>query len=193
MAADFGDGGVVPGGDGFADLLFACEGVGGKVFVDDGIDDGEGGGAGEGVSSVGGAVGAGSEERGVFFGDPEGADGEAAAHAFGPGDGVGLEIWGDGLVPVEVAGASEAALDFVEHEEEVVFLREILKAVEEFGCHGVDPSFALDGFEEDGDGLRINGFFDGVEVVGGEVGESFGEGVKSLGGGGHGAEGSAVE
>lgn len=161
MASDFGDGGVVPAGDSFADLGFAGFDVGGEVFGDDGCDDGFGGGAGEGVAAVGRAVAAGAEEGGVFFGDPESADGEAAAHPFGPGDGIGDEAGGDGVVAVEVAGSAEAALDFVEEEEEVFFLSEGGEALEEFFCHDVDSAFALDGFEEEGDGLFAEGGFDG--------------------------------
>ena len=55
-AADAGDAGMVPGGNLGADLLFAGEGVGGQVGVEDLAEDGEGGGADEGVPPVGRAV-----------------------------------------------------------------------------------------------------------------------------------------
>jgi len=198
VTADFGDRGVLPAGDGFADLFFALLGVGGEIFRNDRFDDRLGGRAGEGVAAVGRAVAAGAEEIGVFFGDPESSDGEAAAHALGPRNGIGDEAGGDGVVSVEVAGAAEAGLHFVEEEKEIIFPGEGGESFEECAGHGIDSAFALDGFEKEGDGLIGEGGFDGVEIVGIDVNESGEEGVEalvdfSLGGGGHRADGAAVK
>ena len=60
VAADLGDGGVVPACDGVADLGFARFNIGGEVLGNDGFDDGDGGGTGEGIATIGGAVAAGA-------------------------------------------------------------------------------------------------------------------------------------
>lgn len=198
VASDFGYGGVVPACDFFTDLGFPRFNVGNEVFGQDGFDDGFGGGAGEGVAAVGGAMATGAEEAGVLLSDPEGADGEAAAHAFGPRDGVGLESRGDGIVAVEVACSSEAALDFIEKEEEVVFLSEGGEAFQELLRGDVDSAFALDGFDEEGDGFVVEGRFDGLEIIEIDVFEAGEERIKAivdlgLRGGGHGSNGPPVE
>jgi len=198
VAPDLGDGGVVPVGDGFPDLGFAGFDVFGEVFRDDSVDDGFGGGASEGVATVGGAVAAGAEEWGVFLGNPEGADGEAPAHAFGPRDAIGDETGGDGIVAVEVAGSAEAALDFVEEKKEVFFLSESGEAFEKFLGHGIHSAFALDGFEEEGDGFIGEGGLDGFEVVWLDVDEAWEEGIEAfvdlgLRRGGHGPDGAPVK
>ena len=134
----------------------------------------------------------------MLFGDPKRADGEAAAHAFGPGDAIGLEAGGDGVEAVEVAGSAEAALDFVEQEEEVVFLSEGGEAFEEFPGGDIDAAFALDGFDEEGCGLVGEGSFDGVEIIEVDVFKPGEKGIETivdfgLRGGRHGTDGAAVE
>ena len=112
-AINAGDGGVIPGGYGVADLLFSLFDVFNEVFGDDRLHNGERCRAGEGISSIGGAMTAGAEKRSVFFADPESTDGKSSAHAFGPGDGVGLDVGCDGFPAVDFSGPTEAGLDFV--------------------------------------------------------------------------------
>ena len=164
-AADGVDEGVVPGGDGGWDFLAEGGGVLAELGGLDFAEDGEGDGAGEGGAAVGGAVGAGAEEvaevGGVGVGgdgalaDPGGADGEAAAEAFGPADGVGGDFGGLGFPAAPMAEAAEAGLDFVEEEEDIVFLTKLGQAAEEVGGGEVDAAFALEGFEEDGGGVGV--------------------------------------
>ena len=130
--------------------------------------------------------------------DPDGAEGEAAGDAFGPTDGVRGEVWGDGFPAAPMAGTAEAGLDLVEEEEGVVAAAELFAGLEEFRGGDVDAAFALDWFEEDGDGVFVEGGFESGDVVEGEVGEAFEERAEAgfdliLAGGGDAAEGSAVE
>ena len=130
--------------------------------------------------------------------DPDGAEGEAAGDALGPTDGVRGEVWGDGFPAAPMAGTAEAGLDLVEEEEGVVAAAELFAGLEEFRGGDVDAAFALDWFEEDGDGVFVEGGFEGGDVVEGEVGEAFEERAEAgfdlfLAGGGDAAEGSAVE
>lgn len=97
-----------------------------------------------------------------------------------------------------MAGTAEAGLDLVEEEEGVVAAAELFAGLEEFRGGDVDAAFALDGFEEDGDGVFVEGGFESGDVVEGEVGEAFEQGAEAgfdliLAGGGDAAEGSAVE
>jgi hypothetical protein len=108
-------------------------------------------------------------------------------------------IAGDDAAPAAgVAGATEAALYFVEEEEEVVLVAERLHGAEEFRCGRVDAAFTLDGFEHDGDGALGDGGaerFDVVECGVDEAGHDRAEATVDffLGGGAHGAEGATVE
>ncbi len=75
---------------------------------------------------------------------------------------------------------------------------ELFAGAEEFRGSDVDAAFALNGFEEDGDGVLVEGGFEGGDVVKGEMGEAFEERAEAgfdlfLSGGGDAAEGSAVE
>lgn len=141
---------------------------------------------------------AGAEEGGVLLRDPEGTNGEAAAHAFGPRDGIGGQPRSDRFKTIEIAGSAKARLDFIEEEKQVVFAGQPGQAFEKFPGHWIHPTFALDRFDQKGHRFVVEGGFDGLEIVGLEVAETRQEWVEALAdlglsGGGHGADGAAVE
>ena len=151
-------------------------------FVD--AEGGEGGGAADGVPGVGvavveGAVAVAEVGEGVVDGvfDEGGAEGHGAAgEGFADADEVGVDA---GVVVGEAfAGAAEAHGDFVDDEQDVVFLAAVGELLEVAG--GVDfhaGGAEAEGFEDDGSELVGVLGDDGaagleaVGVVGGGVGE----------------------
>lgn len=96
-----------------------------------------------------------------------------------------------------VAASSHPDLDFVEHEEGVVFATKPFGFFHEFGGNWIHAPFAHDWFHEDGGGFMAEGFSKFVEVVGFDVSETGHEWLKlplvaALTGGGGGSEGSSV-
>ena len=198
VAFDASDGGMIPGRDGFTDLGFSFFDVLDKVFRDDCLHDREGGGAGEGVAAVGRAVTAGAEEGGVLFRNPKASDGEATAHSFGPGDGVGVDVGSDGFPAVDFASPPEAGLDFIQEKEKIVLFSEGGETFEKFLGSDIHSAFALDGFDEEGCRFVGNGGFGGREVIKAGVYEAREERTEalmdfSLCGGRHCSDGPAVE
>ena len=112
------------------------------------VDDGDGDGAGEGVSAEGGAVHAGGDGAGGLFGAEHGAHGDAAGEGLGEGGDVGLDAVV--LVGEPLAGAADAGLDLVGEQQGAGGVAEVARGLEELLGDGVDAAFALDGFEADG-------------------------------------------
>ncbi len=202
-AADLLDfAGIFERGECFDDAFAFLGGLGGEVFLFEDVEDGGGDGGADRVAAEGAAVGAGLEERGeAGFGEHAG-DGDAAAERFAEGHDVGDDPPAVAVVVELVsevgAGTSAAGPDFIEDEGEVVLIAEGANAGEEVGIGDVDAALALDGFDEYGAGLGIDGVLESGEVVVGDVGEAGDEGSESClivggGGGGKGAEGSSVE
>ncbi len=92
------------------------------------------------------------------------AEREAAADGLGHRDDVGGDV--GPFMGEEAPGAPEAALDFVEHEQQPMFVAEAPQALQELDAHGGDAALALDGLDEDGAGLRPDQRLDGLEVAG---------------------------
>ena len=63
------------------------------------------------------------------------------------------------------AGAADAGLDLVEDEQQALFVAPVADALQVARGGHVDAALALDGLEQDGDGLVGGGRLDGVEVV----------------------------
>lgn len=167
-----------------------------EAFFFDGFEGGEAGGHGEGVAAEGARVHAGAEAGGDFVFADEAATGDAAGDPFGEGHDIGLDA--EVLVAEPGAEASAAGLDFVEDEDEAMFIGEVTEALEEAIGGDVDAAFALDGFDEEGAGFVVDEVGDGLEVAVGGVLEAGDEGADAfmifwLGGGGHGAVGASVE
>ena len=198
VAFDASDGGMIPSRDGFTDLGFSFFDVLGEVFRDDRLHDREGGGAGESVAAVGRAVTAGAEERCVLLRNPKASNGEPAAHSFGPGDSVGLDVGSNGFPAVDFAGPPEAGLDFIQEKEKVVLFGEGCKTFEKFLGGDIHSSFALDGLDEEGCRFVGDGIFGGNEVIKVGVNEAREERAEalvnfSLCGGRHCSDGPSVE
>ena len=107
------------------------------------------------------------------FVDQEGAEGDTTAERFAEDESVGLDA-GAG-VGEPIAGAPEAALDFVEDEEGVVLVGEAAGFDEERIVEDVDAAFAKDGLDEDGGRLVGDSRAKLLEVVAvdeGDVGEA---------------------
>lgn len=167
----------------------------------DDFEDGGGGGHGEAVAAQGGGVedpavlGCGVEFGDVGFGAHD-ANGQSAAYAFTEGHDVGSDV--PELVAEDATGAGATGPDLVGDEQEVVGVAEFAEFGEVVGVWDVDPAFALDRFDDDGDGVVVNGGFDSVDVVVGDVGEAGEEGFEALTygelpSGSHGGEGATVE
>ena len=119
FAADFGD---VRAAEIFEEVdrvVAEFGGAGGEVFVDDDAEGGAGDGAGERVAAEGAAMVAGVEDAEDLARGEDGGDGvEAAGERLANDDDVGRDVFV--LVGEELAGAAEAGLNLVEHEEDVV-------------------------------------------------------------------------
>lgn len=102
--------------------------------------------------------------------DPEGTDGHAAAHTFGPRNAVGLNVGGtEGTPAHHFTKAAEAALHLIEQKQKVGAPTEASNAFEKFWSSRIDAAFALDGFEENGTGSRANRFGEALDLVKGDV------------------------
>ena len=157
--------------------------VGGQLAAADFFGHGEGGAAGQGVAAEGAGVLPGLEviHRGCHG---EGANGEAPAQPLGQGDGIGLDP--QLLVAPQAAAAAHTHLHLIEDQQDVLLAAKLPHPLEEGGVAGVDPPFALEGFEHDGGhpgAGRLTAAEQGLEggdVVVGEVLESLHHGLKAL-------------
>jgi hypothetical protein len=79
------------------------------------------------------------------------------------------------LVGKPFAGATNAALHFVNHEQPVLFVAQCTHIAQVVWTHRVDATFALDGLEEHGHhvGIAHGGFFQRGDVVQGHANETF--------------------
>ena len=151
-------------------------------------------------------MGTGSHQRGKrravirhgAVAQPECADRHAAAHAFGPGNAVRLDLRGDHAPCHRVAAAAEAGLHLVEHQQQVVLLAKRGHGTEEFRRRGDDAALALHRLQQDGGGLRAHAVLQRGDVVEWQVAEARQHRIEAildlrLAGGGHRAERAAVE
>ena len=119
-----------------------------QVVPLDGVDDGDGNGAGQWAAAEGGAVHAGGDgASGVV-----GAEHRAHGNAVGDGLGEGGDVGEDAVVLVgePFAGSAEAALDLVGEQEGAGGVAEFACGGEELSRDGVDAALALDGLDADG-------------------------------------------
>src|SRR5256885_927587 len=104
--------------------------------------------ADHGTAAKGGAMNARTDAGGDGFGGQDCAERKARGERFGDGYKVGL---GRKLLIGEVAaGAAESTLNFVGDEQGIVILSEHAGAIPKGFADGMDATFALDGFEDDG-------------------------------------------
>ena len=196
LAADVGDERAFHGDglEGVHDVLAHGGGVFDELVVFDDVQGGEGGGHRHVVLAVGvgvdNAAFHGVEDRlHDGFARNDGADGDVTTRQrLGDAEDVGL----DAVKVLEgepFAGATEAALDFVEDEDGAVGFAEALRGAKEFfGDHFA--GFALDRFDDEACNVLVGeGLFEGGDVVeghldraGGELAEAFLEEVGAVDG-----------
>jgi hypothetical protein len=180
-----------------------------EIFLSDDLKDPEGDGAAEWIATVGGSVGAWSEQVGEIqamglAADPECADGESTAEGFGHGDAIWKELisagqaFEDSLEALEASGTEVAALNTVEEEEQAVLVAEIPEAGEILGGGWGNPALALDSLDQNGSGGRGDGVGGGIEIIEGDMAEAGDERAESLfdlvlPGGGDASESPTVE
>lgn len=154
FAADFGDA-VVAFGE-LSELIVEVRarlvGVGEDVVALDGVDDGDGYGAGEWVTAERGAMHAGGDGFGGCVGTEHGAHGDAVGDGLGEGGDVGEDVVV--LVGKPFAGAAHAGLDLVGDKECAGGVAEGSGFAEKFFRDRVDAAFALDRFDADGADFR---------------------------------------
>ncbi len=140
---------------------------------------------------------AGGEDAEDLAGAEDGGDGvEAAGEGFADDADVGADAFV--LEGEELAGAAEAGLDLVAHEEDVVFVADLPECGEVAGGRNDDAGLALDGFYEECDCVVGDGRADGFGVAEGDLAEAGGKGAEAalvLGFGGEAddGDGAAVE
>jgi hypothetical protein len=129
----------------------------------------------------------GLEQLGVRISDGDGRpDRHAAAEPLRRGDDVGGHALADLriLVGEPVAGAADARLDFVEDHEGPELRGEFADGGEVAGRMGAHADLALDGFDEHGRGVLVDGRLERLSVAIGDVDDSGDSGSEGLAVGG---------
>lgn len=152
--------------------------------------------AGDGICAERRAVHTAGEGFRALFACDEASDGETAAEAFCGRDDIGLN---SGVhIAEELTAASDAGLDFVDDEEDILIITELLHLTEVIVVKDIDAALALHDLKHDcADviGARVP---ECVEIAGLAVPEAFGEGEEELvedvlTGSGEGSDGTAME
>ncbi len=134
-----------------------------EQLIVDRLEDGAGGGAGDGIAAERAAVVARDETLRRLVGDEERADREPVREPLRERDGVRPD---PGLLPGEEgAGAPDAALDLVQDQQGAVLVGEGAGGRQELGGRRVDPTLALDGLDQDRGGLGTDESGERVGVV----------------------------
>ena len=105
-----------------------------------------------------------------FFGRQTGAQGKAATNAFGRGDNIGRNAIK--LMRIQRAGAGNATLHFVEHQQDAVLVGQFAQAGHEFLRSGTHAAFALDRLDHEGGGLVADSRFGPFQIVKVDIFES---------------------
>ena len=151
--ADAGDQRVAEVADAALEVLAGLAGVVEQPLGGDGVEHGEPGGAGERVAAEGRAVHARGEHRADLRAEgDEGADRHAAAEALGEGHRVGHDA---GLLEGEPrAGAADAGLHLVEHEQRADLAGDLAGRAQVGRAARAHARLALDRLEDERRGLR---------------------------------------
>ncbi len=164
--------------------------VAGVVLVFSSIqdfDDLAGDGCGQRVAAEGAAVVAGGEYAQDFSrGDDRGDWHDASAEGFAEDEDVGMDAFV--LAGECKSGSPETCLDLVGDEQDVVLGADFADLFEVTVWRDDDPRFALDGFDQEANGVFIDGRLECVDVAVFYDFESWGEGSESISTLGVGAE-----
>ena len=172
-------------------------GIGQQAFFLDGVDHGDGHGAGQRAAAEGGAVHAGVNGARSFFGAKHCAQRNAAGKRLGKrGHSPGLDAVM--LIGAPLAGAAHAGLNLVDDQQRAGRGGERARFGEELLRQRPNAAFALDGFDENGADFigelcaQIGNIVEADKL---DAGNDGAERLAVFGfiGGGHGAEGAAVE
>ena len=120
----------------------------------------------------------GHERRRHFRARPARPDGDAVAQRLGHGD----DVRADPVVleTPPAAGAAEAGLDLVDHEQQVPLVAQPAHGLEVLGPGRPYATFALDRFEQYGRHFRGHRLFHGLDVLPGHMPETVREGLEGL-------------
>ncbi len=167
-----------------------------QTFLLDGVDDGDGHGAGQRSAAKGGAVHAGVNGARNFFGAEHGAKRNAAGKGLGQRGDVGLNAVV--LIGAPLAGAAHAGLNFIDDQQRAGGAGQRARLGKELLRQRANAALALDGFDQNGAdfvrkfGAQIGNIVEAHEL---DAGNDRPERLAILGlvGGRDGAEGAAVE
>src|SRR5579863_1335907 len=151
--------------------------------------------AGERAAAEGGSVLPGGNRRGEFLFRQERTQRQTGGDRLGDGDDVRDHT--KGLECEDGAGASQAALDFVENKSGAMMVSQPTAFLQKFYRALVYPAFAEDRLEHDGAGIVIDGSPQSFSIVASDEGHFVQQGFKTfavlvLSGERHGAKGAAV-
>ena len=107
-----------------------------------------------------------------------GAHREAAADALGDRHDVGRDA--RPFIGEELAGAADAALHFVEDQEQAVLVAEFAQPLQRLRREAADAALALHGLEQDRRGLGSDQLLGGVDVVEGDLVEAVDLGAETF-------------
>ena len=119
----------------------------------------------ESVAAEGGAVHARADGFGRALVGDENAERNSAGDRLGRGHDIRHDRRVDQLVAEVGSGPADAALDFVEAKQSVVFIRQFARAAGEFRVDRKNAAFALDPFDADAGGSFADGGFERRDVV----------------------------
>ncbi len=115
------------------------------------------------IAAVGAAVGADHHAGGGLFGCEAGTDREAAADALGDRHDIGrfaIQLMGE-----QFAGAGNAALHFVQNQQQAMLVGQGAQARQELHARRADAAFALDRLHHEGANTVVDGRFGSGEII----------------------------
>src|SRR6185437_11376516 len=148
------------------------------LLLDENAQRGTGHGAAQRIAAKGAAVVAGLVNAQNLLGGQHGGDGiEAAGQRLADNEHVGVNSLAH--VGKELAGAAEAGLDFVGHEEHPVAAANVRGFAQIAGGRENNASLALDGLDQEGTGVGGDGVSEGARIAIGDDLEAGGKGTKA--------------
>lgn len=159
-----GEGGVLDLGDGGAELLAEDGRLLDKVLLLDDLEGGDGDGASEGVTTVGGAVLTGLDAKhDLVVGEDSRDRVDTAGQGLAEKENIGLDII---VVDAEqLASAGKTGLDLVGDHEDVVLLAELRDLLEVSLIGNHDTGLTLDGLDQEGGNVLAVVLEDVLEIL----------------------------
>ena len=120
--------------------------LGEELFRLDDFQDSQASGSRQGAAAEGRPVRARLEKRIMRRSHPDSADGETAAESLGHGDGIGLHA--SAFKGKEITGPADAALNFVNQQQNVPFRSKFTQTLQELGRRLENTALPLNGFDQ---------------------------------------------